>query len=89
MTPEGKVKADVKKYLKARGAYFFMPVQYGYGAAALDFFVCLDGRFIAIETKAPGKKLTARQEEVARKIEDAGGQIYRVDRVGQLQAIFG
>lgn len=89
MTPEGKVKADVKKYLKEHGAYFFMPVQSGYGAATLDFLVCLNGRFVAIETKAPGKKLTARQEAVAREIVIAGGRVHLLDHVGQMKALFG
>lgn len=79
MTPEGKVKAEVKKYLKERGAYFFMPVQSGYGAATLDFLVCLNGKFVAIETKAPGKKLTARQGLVRDAIADAGGYVILVD----------
>lgn len=79
MTPEGKVKAEVKKYLKERGAYFFMPVQSGYGAATLDFLVCLNGKFVAIETKAPGKKLTARQCVVQDAIVDAGGLTIVID----------
>lgn len=79
MTPEGKVKDEVKKYLTERGAYFFMPVQSGYGAATLDFLVCLNGKFIALETKAPGKKLTARQKIIAEQIADAGGYVIRVD----------
>ena len=30
-TPEGKLKNQVKAFLKERGAYFFMPVPTGYG----------------------------------------------------------
>ncbi len=78
MTPEGKVKAAVKKWLKSRGAYFFMPVQGGYGAATLDFLVCLDGKFIGIETKAPGKKATPRQEIVMEEIRAAGGRAFLI-----------
>lgn len=50
-----------------------MPVQTGYGAPALDFLLCIRGRFIAIETKAPGKKLTPQQEITKTQIETAGG----------------
>jgi hypothetical protein len=43
------------------------------GAPALDFYLCIEGDFVAIETKAPGKKLTPRQEATRDKICDAGG----------------
>jgi hypothetical protein len=32
----------------------------------LDFFICAFGNFLAIETKAPGKKPTERQEPTIR-----------------------
>ena len=57
LTPEGKVKAAVKRVLaRYPETYFFMPVQAGYGKKTLDFLICHYGEFIAIETKAPGKK---------------------------------
>lgn len=75
MTPEGKVKAKVKKALLALGddCWRFMPVQTGYGAPALDFLMAVRGRFVAIETKAPGKSLTPMQETTKAAIEAAGG----------------
>ncbi len=86
MTPEGRVKADIKKWLKSQGAYFFMPVQSGYGASTLDFLVCLNGRFYAIETKAPGRNLKAspRQMQVIEEIRAAGGWATVVDDVNDL-----
>jgi hypothetical protein len=50
MTPEGKVKARVKRALAALPGkvYSFMPVQTGYGAPTLDFLICYRGRFFAI-----------------------------------------
>jgi hypothetical protein len=80
-TPESKVKAELKQHLRDQGAYVFMPVQTGYGAATLDFLVCLDGRFYGFETKARGKKLTPRQELVSQQIRAAGGSTYRVTLV--------
>lgn len=74
MTPEGKVKAKVQRALK--GAYSFMPVQRGMGAAALDFYVCFNGLFIAVETKVPGADLTGRQKFTARQIAAAGGKVF-------------
>jgi hypothetical protein len=60
MTPEGKVKAAVNKVLaRYKKIYRFMPVPYGYGESSLDYLICVNGRFVAIETKAPGKKPAA------------------------------
>ncbi len=72
-TPEGRVKTEIKRELKARGDYFFMPVPGGYGAASVDILVCSSGRFIAIECKRPGGKPTARQKNILREIAAAGG----------------
>jgi Holliday junction resolvase len=78
-TPEGKVKDKVKRLLKKYGAYYFMPVQSGYGAPTLDILACYRGIFVAIETKAPGKKPTARQELTIKQIKEARGQVYVID----------
>jgi hypothetical protein len=87
MTPEGKVKALVKAWLKERNAYAFMPVQTGYGVATLDFLCCIHGRFVAIETKAPGGKLTPRQQRTMAEIASAGGIAWIVRGVDDLQAL--
>jgi hypothetical protein len=82
VTPEGRVKAKVKTALqKAFGenCWRFMPVQTGYGSVALDFLLCVDGRFVAIETKVKGKKLTPLQEQTKAAIEAAVGSVYVVD----------
>lgn len=74
MTPEGKVKAKVKKVLNDIGAYYAMPVGTGFGNSGVpDFLVCLRGRFYAIECKANGGKTTALQEKHLADIRDAGG----------------
>lgn len=56
-----------------------MPVPYGYGASTLDYLICMRGRFIAIETKAPGKKPTDRQKMVIEQIRAAGGATFVID----------
>jgi hypothetical protein len=80
MTPEGRVKPMVKKALDTLGAdcWRFMPVQTGYGSPALDYLLSIRGRFVAIETKAPGKKLTPLQEGTKAAIEAAGGIVLTV-----------
>jgi hypothetical protein len=60
MTPEGKVKQQVKEMLKAAGYWYFMP----------------KGKFFAIECKGPGGKLTALQDKVLRDITQHGGYTF-------------
>lgn len=81
MTPEGKIKQKIKKLLDMYGEqiYIFMPVQSGYGAVTVDFLCCINGRFVAIEAKAPGKKPTPRQDEVLRRVEAARGIWFVID----------
>ena len=74
MTPEGKVKAWVKRTLDDAGAYYFMPPANGYGRAGIpDFVCCVNGRFLAIETKAGKGKTTALQDREMQRIRDAQG----------------
>jgi hypothetical protein len=73
-TPEGRVKAVVKKMLEERGAYFFLPVSNGMGAMGIpDILACLQGRFIGIEAKAGKNKPTDLQTLNLKRIHDAGG----------------
>lgn len=80
MTPEGRIKAKVKKALDQLGddVWRFMPVQSGYGSVALDYLLAIRGRFVAIETKAPGKKLTPLQEATKAALEKAGALVFVV-----------
>lgn len=75
-TPEGKVKKEVKAMLTAYGAFHHWPVLTGYGEPMLDCNGCHRGRYFAIETKAPGKQLSPRQELIVEKIEAAGGKVF-------------
>jgi protein involved in polysaccharide export with SLBB domain len=76
-TPEGKVKEEIKRELTKLGAYFFMPVQMGYGARTVDILACVSGRFVAIEVKKPGAfKLTDNQRGVLAAIRRAGGDAF-------------
>lgn len=84
-TPEGAVKAAVKTLLKKHGVYWHCPVQNGMGAPSLDFICCHNGKYLAIETKAPGKKPTPRQELTIGEIRKAGGMVFVID--GDLSAL--
>ena len=72
MTPEGAVKKEIKEGLTARGIYFFMPVQSGYGKRAVDFICCWQGRFLAIEAKAGTNKTSKYQENTMKEMKEAG-----------------
>ncbi len=80
MTPEGRIKAKLRRKLdKLPCCYIFMPVQNGMGAPTLDYLICAGGWFIAIETKASAKHaLTPRQEATKAAIEAANGWVYVV-----------
>jgi hypothetical protein len=86
-TPEGKVKAKVKKLFAQFGTelYYFMPVQCGYGSVGLDFHCCYRGVAFAVETKA-GKgqnhsagKITARQKATIAAMQRASMTVFVVD----------
>jgi hypothetical protein len=91
MTPEGKVKADVKDVLKEYGAWYYMPVQNGMGQTGIpDFVVCLRGQFFGIECKAPGKmgNATANQKRVLEEIRKANGIAFVCDNALLVRTMF-
>ena len=88
-TPEGVVKKAVIAMLIRLEAYYHMPVQQGYGRPSLDFIICMGGRFVAIEAKAPGKKPTAIQWKTIKKMQAAGGLVFVIDNVEQVPKLEG
>jgi hypothetical protein len=84
MTPEGRVKARIKKVLERYGVYYFMPVQYGYGPAGVDFHCVVGWRGVAlaffIESKDEDKPLTKRQELfLKRRREEQNAKTFVID----------
>jgi hypothetical protein len=74
MTPEGKVKAKVRKKLDEAKAYYFMPATGGYGKSGVpDIVACVNGWFIGIECKAGINKPTALQQNNLNAIKASGG----------------
>ena len=88
-TPEGKVKARLKQMFRAfePDLYWFCPVQAGYGAAGLDFHCTFRGEAFFVETKAPGRKLTKRQNATQARIELAGCRVFVVDSDTGIQEV--
>jgi len=86
VTPEGKIKRMVQNVLgeffddaPGGGLYKYWPVPSGFGASSLDCILCYRGKFIGIETKAPGKKPTPRQELTIKQMQHAGGTVFVID----------
>lgn len=74
MTPEGKVKKQVRAILDYFGAYYFFPATGGYGRSGVpDIVGCLNGRFFGIEIKAGKNAPTALQERELATIRAKGG----------------
>jgi len=77
MTPEGKVKNQVKKILEAHKVYHFSPPGMGLGRAGIpDIIACFNGRFIGIECKAGKGQLTTLQSRELGRIDLAGGKTF-------------
>jgi hypothetical protein len=81
MTPEGKIKYLTKKILAKfdKGMYVNWPVPSGYGVSMLDAIGAYRGRPFAIETKAPGKTPTPRQQMVVEQMSEAGFTVFVID----------
>lgn len=74
MTPEAKVKKQIRAILEAEGVYYAMPMGTGYGNSGVpDFLCCVAGTFMAIEAKAGKGKTTALQDEHIAQIKAAQG----------------
>jgi pantoate kinase len=79
LTPEAKVKANIKKILQLHGVYYAMPMGTGYGNSGVpDFLCCLNGKFLAVEAKANGGIPTALQYKHLDDIQKAGGAAWIV-----------
>lgn len=83
-TRERQVKDDVKNYLDSINAYHHWPVQTGYGEYTLDCLASINGHFVGIETKRPGKTMTEKQAEIAERMRMSGGFAIKVDSVYHL-----
>lgn len=71
---ESRIKADIHKALKMRGAYWAPIIQGSYGKPGdPDMVVCYRGRFIGMEGKTHVGRLSPVQELRGRQIEASGG----------------
>ena len=56
-----------------------MPVPSGFGESTLDYMGCYKGYYFAIETKAPSKRPTPRQQTVITQMQQAGAAVFVID----------
>lgn len=73
MTPEGRIKEKIDRVLRRNNIWFFKPVPTGMQMKTIDYICCINGRFVGIEAKAPGKDVTELQIRTMRLMRDAGG----------------
>jgi hypothetical protein len=87
MTPEGKVKAKIKKLLKQYPLWDYWPVPSGFGRRTVDALGLYCGHFFAIEAKRPGKDPTALQARELEDIAAKGGTTFVIDDDEGVQAL--
>lgn len=91
MTPEGKVKKEVKKILQAYNVWYHFVANNGYGNSGCpDVLVCVGGLFLAIEIKADAtKQPTALQLGQLQGIEQKGGAalVVHKDNLDELRRV--
>ena len=87
---ERDIVAAIKKYLFTLGDDVFFWKEHGgpYGTSGIpDIICCYKGRFIGMECKLPGGRLTELQKRALDKINRAGGIARRVESVADAMEI--
>lgn len=87
---ERDVVVAIKKYLVTLGGDIFFWKEHGgpYGTSGIpDIICCYKGRFLGMEAKLPGGKLTELQKRTLGKINAAGGIARRVESVDDVKVI--
>jgi hypothetical protein len=76
MKPEARIKRALKDMLKSEfpQVWTYWPVSNGMGVHGIpDLIMCAGGKFIGVEVKAQGKKVTLLQAHQLQQIERAAG----------------
>ena len=87
-TPESDFKRQLRKYLDDRGIYY-TNIQGGFGVApgAPDMILCVEGHFLALESKTYRGRQSDDQKIHQAKIEANGGQYHLVKTLDQAKQI--
>ena len=87
---ERDIVAAIKRYLRTLGEDVFFWKEHGgaLGTSGIpDIICCYKGRFLGLEAKLPGGRLTALQKQALEKINRAGGIARRVESVDDVKAV--
>ena len=87
---EREIVAAIKKYLSSLGSDVFFWKEHGgsYGCSGIpDVICCYKGRFLGLECKLPGGRLTELQKRAIEKINRAGGIACRVESVEDVKRV--
>lgn len=88
--PEARLSRQIMTALRARGIFCFKVHGTELVMAGLpDIIACVDGKFVALETKMPAKRAntSARQDFVHSQIRSAGGIVEVVTSVDEALAV--
>ena len=69
---ESKIQKKIIDMLKKRGAYVIKTMRTNRNGTA-DILACINGYFVAIESKRPGKKLEPLQENHRKQVRASNG----------------
>ena len=87
---ERDIVTAIKKYLASLGSDVFFWKEHGsvYGTNGVpDIICCYKGRFLGLECKLPGGRLTELQKRAIEKINRAGGVACRVESVEDVKRV--
>ena len=87
---EKDIVATIKRYLATLGEDVFFWKEHGgaLGTSGIpDIICCYKGRFLGLEAKLPGGKLTALQKRALERINRAGGLARRVESVDDVRDV--
>ena len=88
--PEKDIVAAIRRYLSTLGEDVFFWKEHGgaYGTSGVpDIICCYRGRFLGLEVKRPGGRLTPLQKRTLARINAAGGIARRVENVEDVKTI--
>ena len=87
---ERDIVTAIKRYLASLGSDVFFWKEHGcvYGTNGVpDIICCYKGRFLGLECKLPGGRLTKLQKRAIEKINRAGGVACRVESVEDVKRV--
>ena len=87
---ERDIVTAIKRYLASLGSDVFFWKEHGsvYGTNGVpDIICCYKGRFLGLECKLPGGRLTKIQKRTIEKINRAGGVACRVESVEDVKRV--